>query len=322
MTATTGAREVVILHGADRGSARPDEADTLVQADFVSRALEASGLRVREMQLGLDFADLAGLSGRPDLVVFNLVESLAGQSSLLHLPAVMLEALRVPFTGARAGSLAITTDKPLSKRLMRGAGLPTPDWWTADVPAAATVIVKPACEDASFGIEAGSVMAGAAATAALAERNARLGESWFAEAFVDGREFNLSLLDSHAGPQPLPPAEIRFDRFPAGRPRILDYEAKWQPESAAYRGSVRHTLAAGEEPALRARLEELGMAAWRLFELRGYARVDFRVDGDGEPWIIEVNANPCLAPDAGFMAAAAAAGLSPAGVMRRILAAV
>ena len=147
----------------------------------------------------------------------------------------------------------------------------------------------------------------------------------FAEAYIDGREFNVSLLatddaDGHAV-DVLPVAEIRFIDFPADRPRILDYEAKWLPESAAYRGTVRHTLSPAEEPELTQQLGAIAQQVWTLFNLRGYARVDFRVDAAGQPWIVDINANPCLAPDAGFTAAAAAAGLTYDAVVRRIVAA-
>ena len=187
----------------------------------------------------------------------------------------------MPFTGSSAMTLALTTDKPLSKRLLRAANLPTPDWWDDSLPPNnQQVIVKPSHEDGSLGITPHPSCRGSR----YAERGKDpSGTTLFAEAYVDGREFNVSLLATNdeigSAVDVLPVAEIRFIDFPADRPRILDYEAKWLPESAAYRGTVRHTLAADEETALTQQLGAIARQVWTLFNMRGYARVDFRVDG-------------------------------------------
>lgn len=320
MNAFAAPSEVLILHGASGEPDRPDEADTLVQVDAVATALRELGCRTRTRAIALDLGPLVDWTAQPGLVVFNLVESLREAGALLHLPVAVLESLGVPFTGAPALALAVTTDKPLSKQLLQAAGLPTPECWLDT--AAATggqAIVKPCREDASFGIFADSVVPAAEAGRTMAERRQQFGGEWFAERYVEGREFNVSLLASASGAEVLPVAEIRFEGFPANRPRILDYEAKWEPDSIASQTTVRYTLGRDEEPALTAVLAGLAQRSWQLFGLRGYARVDFRVDANGQPWIIEVNANPCLSPDAGFMAAAAAAGLASVDVVRRIL---
>jgi D-alanine-D-alanine ligase len=135
-----------------------------------------------------------------------------------------------------------------------------------------------------------------------------MGHECFAERFIDGREFNLSILAGVQGPQVLPPAEIRFD-FPPGRKRIVDYRAKWDEESLEYRATRRSFEFAPDDAPLLERLESLALRCWRLFELKGYARVDFRVDGEGNPFVLEINANPCISPDSGFVAAAARAGI-------------
>ena len=150
-------------------------------------------------------------------------------------------------------------------------------------------------------------MRGADAARAIAERNLRCKTEHFAEVFLDGREFNLSLLDGPSGPAVLPIAEIVFDGF-AGAPRIVGYDAKWTPDSAAYIGTPRRFGLEAENPELAAKLASLARACWQLFALTGYARVDFRLDAQGEPAILEVNMNPCLSPDAGYAAAAKEAG--------------
>jgi GNAT superfamily N-acetyltransferase len=142
-----------------------------------------------------------------------------------------------------------------------------------------------------------------------------------AETFLPGRELNVSLLaDGEETAEVLPVAEIVYEGFPAGMSRVLGYEAKWREDSFAYIHTVRRFLEPHEDAALIARAGELARDAWRLFGLRGYARVDLRLDAAGEPCILEVNANPCLAANGGFMAAAERARLSVGEVVRRILA--
>src|SRR5262249_24815919 len=136
--------------------------------------------------------------------------------------------------------------------------------------------------------------------------------------FLDGREFNLSLLDGPLQPSVLPIAEIVFEGF-AGAPRIVGYDAKWTPDSAAYFGTPRNFGVEAETPELAAKLRGLALACWRLVGLSGYARVDFRLDSRGEPAILEVNMNPCLSPDAGFAAAAKESGLSYEAMIGRIV---
>ena len=141
-----------------------------------------------------------------------------------------------------------------------------------------------------------------------------------AETFLPGRELNVSLLaGGDQGVEVLPVAEIVYEGFPEGMSRVLGYDAKWHEESFAYLHTVRHFPEDPADAALLARAAELSRAAWRIFGLKGYARVDLRLDDAGEPRILEINANPCLSADGGFMAAAAKAGLSSGDVVERIL---
>lgn len=153
----------------------------------------------------------------------------------------------------------------------------------------------------------------------LPARAEALGGACFAERFVDGREFNLSLLSGTGGPQVLPPAEILFSNFPEGKPEILDYPAKWDESSDGWLNTPRRFDFEESDRELLNRLEETARRCWRVFNLRGYARVDFRVDSDGTPWVLEVNTNPCLSPDAGFAAALETARIPFDNAVQRIL---
>lgn len=312
---------IVILHGALDPGERPDEHDTLVQVREVEAILVALGFRTEIVGVGLDLQALSALARDPPAAVFYLVEALDGRAALQHLPAAVLESLGIAFTGAPATALALTTDKIAAKRLMREAGLPTPEW--CEGPAFADPerlwIVKAVDEDASLGLDAGAVVPGFAVAARMACMRARWGGRWFAEAFIEGREFNVPLLEGPNGVAVMPIGEIDFSDYPRDRPAIVDYDAKWRPGSITWETTPRIFTPRPEDGALRAELAGLARRCWDLFGLRGYARVDFRVDSQGRPWILEANANPCLSADAGFIAALEEAGLDQREAVARIL---
>jgi D-alanine-D-alanine ligase len=320
---------VLLVHNQVPPGAPPDEADVLIQAAAVTAALERGGHAVSQLACGLDLTavDAAVRRARPD-VVFNLVESLAGFGQLIHLVPSVLEALRIPFAGCTADAFYVTSHKVLTKQVLASAGLPTPAWLTdggagSPPPAPARWIVKSVWEDASLGMDDGAVIDGGPERVReeLARRADRPGAPWFAEEYIDGREFNIALLDGPSGPTVLPHAEMLFHDFPADKPRIVGYAAKWREDSFEYTNTRRTFATADADAPLLEEMTRLSLACWKLLGLRGWARVDFRVDAAGRPWILEANVNPCLAPDAGYAAALAQAGIPFDAAVERILAA-
>jgi len=315
---------IVVLHEAVSDGAPPDATDLLAQVQAVEAALRQQGNDVQRLVFA---ADLASTRERlralqPDCV-FNLVESVLGEERLQLLAPALLESLGIPFTGAPYRAFLGTANKPFSKRCLRDAGLPTPNWWdpsdaaTWQTDLGARAIVKSVWEHGSVGLDAACVLDLPAQRHECIRRLAA--PSQFAEAFVEGREFNVSLLDGATGPVVLPPAEIVFLDWPASAPRIVDYGAKWDPDSLAYSRTQRRFDFPRTDGALLAELQRLARAAWDLFGLRGYGRVDFRVDVAGQAWILEVNTNPCLTPDAGFAAALERAGIAYADALAGIV---
>lgn len=314
--------DVVILHEVAAPDARPDSLDVLVQVAEVRAALDALGHSVRVLATDLDFASLlAELKSSPPDCLFNLVESLAGSDRLITVVPSLLATAGVCFTGSTAEAISLSTNKIAAKRWMRAHDMATPDWFAEDAPedaGASRWIVKSVWEHASLGIDADSVVdSGPEAEARMQQRRSDFGGEWFAEHYVTGREFNISILETDGAPRVLPIAEIRFDNFPADAPKIVGYAAKWDTEAAEYRDTPRFFPALGGEE--QRQLESLASRCWQLFGMRGYARVDVRMDSQGMPWVLEVNANPCLSGDAGFAAAAAAAGLSYESLIESIL---
>jgi D-alanine-D-alanine ligase len=304
--------KALILHDVHAALGPPDQSDTLIEARAIGAVLGEIGFATSTVPVGLDLAALERtLIDLAPRVVVNLVESLEGRGRLIHVVPALLESLELPFTGCSASALGITSHKVLAKRQLRAAGIQTPATFeetsgSDDNATAAYWIVKSLWEHASLGIDDSSIVTAGRVSDAIAARRAEFGGEWFAEEFVPGRELNVSLIATADGPRVLPVAEIRFDEFPADKPRIVGYAAKWDIASFEYRSTPR---AFDVEPALAHRVGEIALGCWRLFGLDGYARVDFRVDEQGEPWVLEVNANPCLTPDAGFAAALAEAGV-------------
>jgi D-alanine-D-alanine ligase len=322
--------KIAIVYGRVDPSAPADEADVLVQVNAVRSALHALGHPTIDVPISLDLGVTAAvLKTAAPLIAFNLAETIDGKGSLIHLAPSLLDTLGITYTGAPCAAILLTSHKLLAKRSLTASGIATPAW-AAAAEALATGpvfpppwIVKSVWEHASIGLEDSAVVRGAKDLAVeLRRRGARESiENLFVEAFVEGREFNLALLGGAVGndPESLPPAEIEFVDYPSDKPRVVGYRAKWVEGSFEHGSTPRRFDFGPEDAELLRNLAALSGECWRLFGLRGYARVDFRVDGAGRPWILEVNTNPCLAPDAGFMAAAARAGLTIEDVVRRIV---
>lgn len=311
---------IAVVHNSACPDGAPDELDVLSQTEAVIEALRHQGHRPVRLTCDLNLADTksALLAIQPDLV-FNLVESLDGAGGLIHLFPSLLDTMGLPYTGACAEAIFLTSNKLVAKTLLKDAGLPTPDWIAANGSCRPGLhqlppgdkfrrrwIIKSVWEHASIGLDAESVVEPYTLEDLEDLLKIRALDSMgpcFAEVFIDGREFNLSLLECKEGVSVLPPAEIRFDGFDGNQPKIVGYHAKWKTDSDEYRHTQRSFDFEAEDDDLLEKLNHLALDCWRLFGLSGWARVDFRVDHQNRPWILEVNANPCLSPDAGFAAA-------------------
>jgi D-alanine-D-alanine ligase len=312
---------VPVIHGAT--AERPDEIDTLLAAKAVAAALKRLGFRTEIVRVGLDLRALSKLAPKEPYAVFNLVEALTADVRMASVVPAVLERLGLAFTGASFDALAATVSKLRIKPLLREAGIATPIWSERGdgLEADERVLIKSVDEHASVGIDGLSVVPGRAARGEILRRESAFGGRFFAEAYVEGREFNISLLEGPSGPVVLPIPEILFEGFEARRPLIIDYEAKWIEDSHAYNNTPRCFGIEAREPELAQRLAATCHAVWRAVGLGGYARVDLRVGADGVPQVIDINTNPCVTPDAGFAAAGAEAGIAYDGLIARIVAA-
>ena len=317
MAATAGF--IPVLHAAT--DSRPDEIDSIVAAKTVSAALRRLGYASEVIGLAPNLRGLDLLPSRRPLLVFNLVDAVGGNGRLAPMVPERLDALGLPYTGAHTGAWLDTLSKIDTKRKLADAGLPTPAWSVdgSDLDPEVRVIVKPVWEHGSFGIDPQSVMRGADAAGAILVRMLRFNTEHFAESYIDGREFAAAMMDGADGVEVLPLRETVFHGFGDGDPLITCYDAKWTPGSQQFVGTPRRFGIEQDEPELAVELIRLALACWELFGLSGYARVDYRVDPAGAPFILEVNMNPCISDDAGFAASAEAAGIGYDEMIGRIV---
>lgn len=305
--------KTLIVHDHITDASRKDETDAAVQARVVAAALDRLGHECMTLGLTLDLESARQAVSRlqPDLI-FNLVEAIDGHGRLIHLAPGLFDAIGVPYTGAPAEAQFATSGKLIAKQLMQGAGITTPPWITmqstatAFKPGGGRYIIKSVWEHASVGLDEDSIVEASSIEElheAIESRLDSIGGEGFAEQFIDGREFNLALLANEDGPQVLPPAEILFEGYGDAKPKVVGWRAKWEEDSYEYHHTPRRYDFPASDASLIRKLKAIAVDCWHSFGLRGYNRVDFRVDEAGRPWVLEINTNPCLSPDAGFAAA-------------------
>ncbi len=315
-------RRVVVLYNCDYD-------EMLMQEEGVDvSAVRASALAIRDAVSACGYdTELIGVHGHdimeiiagirassPDLV-FNVCESLEGDArNEIVVPAV-LEMMHMPYTGAPSLTLGMCLHKERTKEVLVARGIDTPpyrvlrddaDLAAFDLPY--PVFLKLAHEDASIGIEASNVCRDDVGLRTRAhELLVKYKQPVIAEAYIAGREVNVTVLGNGPDIRCLPLHEIDFASMPADRPQIVSYAAKWDESHVDYEGTKPVPMK-NVGPELQTRIEATAIAAYRAMDLRDFGRVDLRIDADGVPWVIDVNPNCDISPDAGFARSARVAG--------------
>jgi D-alanine-D-alanine ligase len=320
-------RKVLIFHSKLGPNPPPDELDVLEQARYFAEGLSGLGYQVQQVEFDNNLDQNAEIitHARPDMVV-NLVETIKGDGRLIHMAPAWLEHLNLRFTGCPSEAIYVTSNKLLSKKIMQLNGIQTPAF-SSDVDKIKTdftgrqFILKSVWEHASFGMDehdpvfigSNEVIAGR-----LAAKNAH-DQLFFAEEYIEGREFNVSMIACESEPIVLPVAEIKFNNYPDAKPKIVGYRAKWDETSFEFKNTNRQFVDEDKEKELCRRIGQISLKCWNIFGLRGYARVDFRMDEYGTLHVLEINANPCISADSGFVAAATQKGLPQLEVVKLIV---
>lgn len=305
-------KKIVILHSDISPDASEDELDCLQQAQSIAGALRTLNYEAVLLPFELNLNNtITMLKSLKPYAVFNIVETLDSRGSLIYFAPAILDILQIPYTGCPTEAVFQTSNKPLSKKIMYYAGIATPSWMDQEgfgsrTDTADTYLIKSSWEHASIGLDEDSLIPYINNENLLQEMNLRkeiLGGSCYAEAYIDGREFNVALISGREGIEVLPIAEMIFQDYAPDKPKIVGYKAKWIADSFEYNNTIRKYDFPESDIDLISDLREIALRCWHLFSLRGYARVDFRVDKNSKPWVLEINSNPCLSPDAGFAAA-------------------
>jgi D-alanine-D-alanine ligase len=318
-------RKISILFCRPASMAGADDQDTLDQAETVSTALEDLGYETREIEADMNLAEFRRTLGKHrGSLIFNLFDPSAGEGRFISLFPHILEQESIPYTGCSADTLYLTSHKIISKRMMIRQGISTPFWYEAGGVPSGTFspgryIVKSVWEHGSAGLTSDSVVE-VSREEELDELLAASGGGFFAERFLSGREINVALLsDGKDSWEVLPPSEIIYSGKNEHNP-FLDYRAKWDESCESYQNSLRSFDFGSDDDPMLQQLTAIARECAGLFSLKGYARVDFRMDETGQPHVLEVNANPCISPGAGFPEAAAKAGISYHEMIERIVA--
>ena len=322
LPSSTRPYKAVILHNLMSDWTATDVMTSEEAVRRMTLGLEAQGLDVCAVQVRGDVAaGLGGLDPR-EHVIFNWCEGLDGLPRSYDAVPPVLESHGFAYTGAGAWTLATTQDKARTKALMLEHGVPTPE---AKVYARSETngwhrfpaLVKPAMEHCSYGIEPEAVVDD---PQQLQQRIEYVIEKYQSDAlvedFIDGTEFNVSIW-GNGRLTVLPLSEIEFAGIEDYHDRLVSFDAKWTPESDAWRQTSVH-CPAEVEPELRQRLETAAKSAYKLFRLRDYGRIDMRVR-DGQPYVLDVNSNPDITMEGGFARSARAAGFDYGRMTTRIL---
>ena len=311
-----------ILFNQPRDGALPDELDVLDQVEFVETNLNKIGIKTFRKGITSDFMNEIELLAKekPDFV-FNLVESIINKGELCYFVPALLNMHSIPYSGNPLEAMFITTSKALTNRILIEQKISTPAVLFPSqydlLQPGTKYIIKPVWEDGSMGITEDSVFV---YTPGSEKKLKEYDDShWIIQEFIDGREFNISVLFSQNGPEVMPPAEMVFHNFEDGKPKIVDFKAKWIEGSFEYENTIREFPREKLDPVLSQKITDITLKCWQVFGLKGYARVDMRIDKNDNPYVIEVNANPCMSPDSGLVAATDEAGLPFTEVLRRII---
>jgi len=299
--------------------------DVLAQVEAVEASLGNIGISsvripfTKDVGLFVQRVDKEGIG-----MIFNLCETVDDDPRFAGHPASVMELIGIPFSGSPSIALMLTADKLLTKQLLKAEGIRTPKYrfynnMTSFLPHTLKypVIVKPRFQEASIGIDQDSIFEDEdQLRKGLPKIYERFGPV-FVEEYIDGREFNVSLLGYPLG-RVLPIAEIDFSNFPEGIYPIVGYRAKWDIESFEYHNTPR-SFPEGLPNDLMRKMERVALDCFRICMLRDYGRIDIRVDSKGKIYVLEVNANPCLSPNAGFTAAIDKEGMTYSDFVKDLL---
>ncbi len=313
-----------VIEQLERGSAEDlfAEQEIVFVEQHIEEALQAHGHTTVAVPIQDDLWGPLKKYDPNEWFIFNLCESIRNKTYLEPYIISVFEHLGFHYTGSDRRTLANCLNKARAKEILQAHGLPTAPFqiftpWTIERRLEFPLFVKPVSEDASIGITPNSVVHDDRSL----RRQVRFiwemyREPALVEGFISGREFNVTILGNES-PRVLPLSEINFKHIPDPFARIVSFRAKWVPTSAEYI-STPPTCPARVADSTKARIEEVARSAYQAMGWHDYGRVDIRLK-NGTPYVLEVNPNADLSPDAGIARAAGIAGMHYADLADEIV---
>lgn len=292
--------KVVVLHNKISDNPTTDELDVLDQVKDVNEALIQLGYETSIVPFSFDLnkaiSDIKAIN--PDFV-FNLVEGIDNDGQLITIAPAILDYLKIPYTGCTKESMFLTSNKVLTKKMMEVNGIPTAEWVTTDNAKDNVFleneryIVKAVWEDASIGLDEDAVVSPTSKEDLIniiKAKNEKYKIEFFAERYIHGRDFTISMIAR----KQMPVCEVTFfGYYDDDKVRVFDYNAKWVKDTPEYDNTDIDFEFKGIDGVIE-QMQKIAYDCWDIFGLKGYARVDFRVDDQGKPFVLEINPNPCI----------------------------
>jgi len=303
-----------------------DKTTPMEEYDYVTKKLISVGFNVYTLNIkdNLELM-LKNLKDEKPDVIFNFVEIYKDNPRLEMNIVGLFELMEIPYTGAPAMGLANCQNKILAKRLLSSAAIRIPHFFIVYAKSARyphklnyPLLVKPAFEDASVGIENESIVNNGKQLKKRIEHVLKqYNQPALVEEFIEGRELNVAVMGDKRL-RVLPISEIDFSTMPDHLHNIVSFQAKWDPHHESYHKTIP-ICPASLPKNIEKRAKELAFKAFKVMGCRDYARVDMRLSKDNKLYVLEVNPNPDITEGAGFMRSAQHAGMTYAQALKRIV---
>lgn len=325
---TQGRNNLILITTGKENFHRPDLLSNQRCKDYVKKVLVDAGYKVKVLNLkGVDFENIPRLKGKilslHPFCVFNLFEGFSNCPQKEAEFVLLLEELKLTFTGNSSSALRKCLDKIKAKEILKKQSIPLPrgvfvrntkdlEKVNLDFP----VFIKPCCEDASVGIDANSLVRSKENLhKVVTQKLKRFSGGLIIEEFIAGKEYNVSFLGKYPY-QCLGIAVLDYSQYPKVMP-FLNYSSKWDKRTKEFKVLVP-SLSEKLPPVLKNKIVHLSRKAGEALGCQGYFRVDLR-EKDGKIYILEVNPNPDISPESGFIRQAYAQGYSYKDIITKIL---
>lgn len=293
--------KVVVLHNKISDNPSTDELDVLDQVRDVNEALMELGYETTIVQFSFDLNQaIKEIKQANPKFVFNLVEGIDNDGQLISIAPAILDYLKIPYTGCTKESIFLTSNKVITKKMMGVNGIPTAEWVTSDDAHdnvfldGQRYIVKAVWEDASIGLDEDAVVSPLSKQDLLdiiKAKNKKYNIEFFAERYIHGRDITISMLAK----KQVQPCEVIFEGYYSdGKERVFNYNAKWVKDTPEYDNTDIDFDCQGITKETIEQMQKIASECWNIFGLHGYARIDFRIDEQGKPFVLEINPNPCI----------------------------